>query len=168
MLNFGYSTVRQHCSVQLCSPWLAMGWGEQGKEERGWGKGLSFSTAQTDLAGGWAFGRPRHIRLPPGPSRRAGDGISEGVPGSAAFCGAALGRKGAKCPTVLGVTRRALSKPLFLANSAALDLCAATLRLALGWTADALKKYLYKCDYVGVCVCVSVWIQPRQTHLFPV
>jgi len=59
---------------------------------------------------------------------------------------------------------RALSKPLFLANSAALDLFAATLRLALGRAADTLKKYLYKCEYVGVYVCVSVWVQSRQNH----
>lgn len=114
-----------------------MGWVEEGKRRAGTRQGLGFSIGQADLASGWAFDQLWHIWLPPGPSH----------------CGATLGAKGAKCPVVLRATRWALSKPLFLANSTVLNLCAATLWLALGWTADALKKYLYKCGSVRLRVC---------------
>lgn len=53
-------------------------------------------------------------------------------------------------------------KPLFLDNSGALDLCAATLPLALGRGADAWEKYQHKCDYVGVSAWVSLTAQPGQ------
>lgn len=129
-----------------------------------------------DRAGSWLLHSPcwlgewvslwpavAHL-VPPRPQSSCWRWHLQRGPGSAAFCGTTLGAKGAKCPMVLGATRWALSKPLFLANSTVLNLCAATLRLALGWTADALKKYLYKCDYVEVCVYLSVRVQPCQTH----
>lgn len=146
--------------VLLCDPWLAMGWREQGK--KGVRMSFGFSIAQTDLASEWAFDWLQHIWPHSwcwGWHLWGDTWIS-----SLLFCGVAPLPKGAKCPTVLEAMLQALSKPLFLTNFAAPYLWAAALWLALGWTADALKKYLYKCDYVWVWVCVPVWVQLQQTH----
>lgn len=125
-----------------------------GEQEARVRQGLSFSLAQTGLESGDSLAGCGTFGSLPTPALT--------LEVSSSLCGVAPWAKGAKCPTVLGAMRTALFKPLFLDNSAALDLCAATLPLALGRGADAWEKHQCKCDYVGVRAWVSLAAQPRQ------